>query len=77
MPESPRLLVKKGRIEEAKFSLSALADVPIDAPEISQEIAEIEESLRICGEVSFRDLFKNGPERFFHRACIAASCKRI
>lgn len=73
MPESPRWLVKKGRIEEAKATLSALADSDINSTEIADEIEEIQESLRISGEGGFRDLLSNGPERLFHRTCIAAS----
>lgn len=73
MPESPRWLVRKGRVDEAKSVISALSDVPMDAPEVSEQIAEIRESLRISGKGSFRDLFRNGPQRLFNRTCIAVS----
>jgi hypothetical protein len=68
----PRWLVKKGRIEEARHVLSALDDVPLDSPEIAQEIREIEISLQETGKGRFRDIFRNGPARFANRAFIAA-----
>ncbi|KAJ7226126.1 putative MFS sugar transporter [Mycena pura] len=72
-PESPRWLVKKGRIDEAKHVLAALDDVTIDSPIIAEEIRAIEISLEETGKGSFRDIFRNGPSRFANRAFIAAA----
>ncbi|KAK6381465.1 hypothetical protein LTS17_004523 [Exophiala oligosperma] len=72
MPESPRWLIKKDRLEEAKRVLSALDDVSDDSPEVSTEVANIQESLRLTGQGHFREIFTNGPERLFHRTCLAA-----
>lgn len=71
MPESPRWLAKKGRMEEAREVVAALDDKPTDSAQVNAEIAEIEEGLLIIGESTFRDIFRMGDERLFHRACLA------
>ncbi|KAJ7609978.1 MFS sugar transporter [Mycena polygramma] len=72
-PESPRWLVKVGRIEEARHVLAVLDGVPLDSPVIAQEVREIEISLEETGKGTFCDIFRNGPSRFANRAFIAAA----
>jgi sugar porter (SP) family MFS transporter len=72
-PESPRWLVKKSKISEARAVLSALRDLDENSEEISREILDIERSLEETGKASLRGLLKNGPNRIFHRTMLAAA----
>jgi sugar porter (SP) family MFS transporter len=73
LPESPRWLIKKGHIDEAREVLGALDNLPGHSEDINYSIKEIEESLLITGNGRFKDILQNGPQRLFHRACLAAA----
>lgn len=73
LPESPRWLVREGKIDEAREVLAALNDVAVGSEQVNNNIAEIQESLAATGNGRFWDIFTNGKERLFHRTCLAAS----
>ncbi|KAJ5554719.1 hypothetical protein N7535_007165 [Penicillium sp. DV-2018c] len=72
MPESPRWLIKTGRVEEGRKVLAALLDVDEDSDIINNNVLSIETSLAQCSG-SWTKLFKNGEQRLFHRAYLAAT----
>lgn len=73
LPESPRWLIKTGQVERGREVLSALLDVEPDSDVINENVQTIESSLAYCGTGSWTDMFKNGQQRLFHRAYLAAT----
>ncbi|KAJ5647054.1 hypothetical protein N7490_003426 [Penicillium lividum] len=76
LPESPRYLVKKGRIEEANVIMARLMGLAEDDTEVSKEIAVIQAALaRDAGhhEKHSSNPFSMNENRHLHRLLIAAS----
>lgn len=71
MPESPRWLAQKGRVEEARSIIAAVRDKDANSHEVNAEMNHINYTLESTrGGLSM--LFKNTDERYLHRAAIAA-----
>lgn len=74
LPESPRWLIKKGRIDEAREVFAALDDRPIDSHLVEAQVAEVRESLAeeaVSSTASVMRLFTFDKNRHFHRSMLA------
>ncbi|KAH7359862.1 general substrate transporter [Pyrenochaeta sp. MPI-SDFR-AT-0127] len=69
IPESPRWLVNKGQVEEARASLSAFKGLPLEDPEVGAEISGIELALEETGRSAAKmsDIFTMGKDKLFYR----------
>ncbi|KAG9506587.1 hypothetical protein J7337_000120 [Fusarium musae] len=75
LPESPRWLTKKGRVDRAREVLADLTDTDANSVEVREAIREIETSLALAGEAKLKDIFANGPLRLLHRMCLACAAQ--
>lgn len=68
MPESPRWLVGKARVEDARASLSAYEGLDLQDARIADEISGIELALEeTTGRTKLRDIFTMGKDKLFYR----------
>jgi len=71
LPESPRWLILKGRDDEAREVLAALADKDVSDKYVQQEFAEIKDTVLEMSKGSFSDLFTMDRDRNLHRTALA------
>lgn len=77
LPESPRWLMGKGRVEEARRVFASLYDFPMNHPVVEQQISEIQQSLALeaqtgANKFSVKKLFHQGEKKSFQRVNLAA-----
>lgn len=74
LPESPRYLIAKDRIDEARYILSQLNDESINDAEILEEVALIRDANnRYSKQLSIKELFKPSKHQHLRRMIIGAS----
>ncbi|GAB7363377.1 hypothetical protein MBLNU230_g3656t1 [Neophaeotheca triangularis] len=74
LPDSPRWLSMRGRVEEAREVTSRLVNKPIDDEAVTQEIREIQDALEMQsrgGGFKYRELLTNGPSQNLRRTLLA------
>lgn len=72
LPESPRWLIRRGRISEAQETLATLENRALGDREIEMRIEEMQTSFSLAGnQKTLTQLFSMGPQRASHRAFLA------
>nr|CBV37345.1 hexose transporter [Colletotrichum graminicola] len=73
LPDSPRWLAMKGRMEEAREVTSRLLGKPIDHEDVTIEVKAIQEALEAQsqgGSFKFKELLTNGPSQNLRRTLL-------
>lgn len=78
LPESPRWLAMRGRMEDAREVTARLLDRSIDHAEVTEEIDNIKEALEVQsrgGGFKYRELLTNGPSQNLRRTCLGMAAQ--
>lgn len=78
LPESPRWLAMKGRMQDAKYVTSRLLGKPIDHEEVAIELQAITEALEAqskSGKFQNRELLTNGPSQNLRRTILGIAAQ--
>lgn len=74
LPESPRYLITRGKIDEARYILAQLHDLSINEPSILEEVILIKDAnARFSNQISLKELFKPSKHQYLNRMIIGAS----
>lgn len=73
MPDSPRWLVRRNRVSEARQILAVLDNVDTTSPDIEAEIRDVQHSLELSGSISVWEVFSMGPQKILYRTVLACS----
>jgi sugar porter (SP) family MFS transporter len=72
LPESPRWLIKKDRLGDAQLVMSALEDTSENSEVVNIELQIIQDTFQEENR-NPGSIFHMGPEREFHRVCLAVA----
>ena len=71
LPDSPRWLVKRGRLAEGRAVMAVLDDLPEHSPVVAEDIRRMEYSLTQMGHASFVNILHNKEDRLLNRTLLA------
>lgn len=71
LPDSPRWLVKHGRVAEARAIMAILEDTTEESPIVETDIKKMQHSLDEMGKGNFRGLLSNKNDRLLNRTLLA------
>jgi SP family sugar:H+ symporter-like MFS transporter len=80
LPETPRYLIKNGKVEKAARSLGRLRRLPVDHPAIQEELSEIEANHEFeltLGKASYIDCFRGNVGKRLMTGCFLQGLQQL